>query len=74
MQKRKSEVHHLSIETKISTIKHKQHYEIDSKFRPLDGYQMVNTKFQILYCGKKSGLKCNKINTNKVYSFRYTYN
>jgi len=31
------------MKTKILTTKHKQHYEIHSKFRPYDGRQMVNT-------------------------------
>ncbi len=33
---------------------------------------LVNTKFLILYFDLKFGLKCNKTNTNKVYSFRST--
>jgi len=68
--KNKTKVHYLSIETKISTTKHKQHYEIHSKFRPWDGCQMVNTKSLILYYGLKFGLKCNKTNTNKICSFK----
>jgi hypothetical protein len=55
--------------TKISVLRHKQHYEIHSKFRPWDGCQMVNTKSLILYFGLKYGLKCNKFNINKSYSF-----
>ncbi len=38
-----TKVHHLTIETKISATRHKQHYEIHSKVRPWDGCQMVNT-------------------------------
>jgi len=30
---------------------------------------MINTKSLILYFGLKYGLKCNKTNINKVYSF-----
>jgi hypothetical protein len=37
------EVHYLSIETKISATRHKQHSEIHFKFRHWDGCQMVNT-------------------------------
>jgi uncharacterized GH25 family protein len=32
--KNKIEVHYLSVETKISTTKHEQHYEIHSEFKP----------------------------------------
>jgi hypothetical protein len=67
--KKKTKVHYLSIETEISTIKHKQHFEIHFEFRPWDGHQMVNTKFLNLYYDLKSGLKCNKTNINKVCSF-----
>jgi hypothetical protein len=72
MIKNETKVHYLSIETKNSTTKHKQHYEIHFKFRPWDGCQMVNTKYLILYYGLKSRLKCNKTNTNKIYSFKST--
>ncbi len=68
------EVHYISIETKISAIRDKQHFEIHFEFRPWDGRQMVNTKSLILYSGLKSRLKCNKTNTNKICSFRSTYN
>ncbi len=67
--KKKTKVHYLSIETEISTIKHKQHFEIHFEFRPWDGHQMVNTKFLNLYYDLKFGLKCNKTNINKVCSF-----
>jgi hypothetical protein len=65
--KNEIEVHYLFIKTK-----HKQHYEIHFEFKPWDGCQMVNTKSLILYFGLKSGLKCNKTNTNKVYTFKST--
>jgi hypothetical protein len=47
--KNEIEVHYLSIETKISVTRHKQHFEIHSEFKPWDGCQMVNKKFPILY-------------------------
>jgi hypothetical protein len=34
--------------------------------------KLVNIEFLILYFGQKSGLKCNKININKVCSFKST--
>jgi hypothetical protein len=40
-----TEIHYLSIETKNSTTRHKQHFEI----KPWDGRQMVNTKSLILF-------------------------
>ncbi len=64
------EVHYLSIKTKISTTRHKQHFEIHYEFRPWDGCQMVNIKYLILYSSLKYGLKYNKANTNKICSFR----
>jgi hypothetical protein len=70
----KTKVHYLSIETKISTTIHKQHYEIHFEFRPWDGCQMVNIEFLILYYSLKFELKCNQINNNKVYSFKSIYN
>jgi hypothetical protein len=72
--KHEIEVHYLSIKTKISTIRHKQHFEVHFKFRPYDGRQMVNIKSLILYSSLKSGLRCNKTNINKVCSFRFTKN
>jgi len=66
-----TEVHYLFIETKFLATRHKQHYEIHSEFRPWDGRQMVNIKFLIRF-GLKFGLKCNKTNSNKIYSFRFT--
>jgi hypothetical protein len=33
---------------------------------------LINTKSLILYFGLKSGLKCDKTNTNEVFSFRST--
>ncbi len=47
--KNETEVHYLFIETKISTMRHKQHSKIHFKFRPWDGRQMVNIKSFILY-------------------------
>jgi hypothetical protein len=73
-EKNETEVHYLSIETKISTTKHKHHYEIHYEFRPWDGRQMVSAKSPILYCGLKYGLKYNNINTNTICSFRSTSN
>jgi len=46
--KNEIEVHYLSREQKNSAIKHKQHFEIHSKFKPWDGHQLVNTKSLIL--------------------------
>ncbi len=46
--KNETKIHYLSLETKISTTRHKKHYEIHFKFMPWDGCQMVNTKFLIL--------------------------
>jgi hypothetical protein len=67
-----TEGHYLFIETNFLATRHKQHYEIHSEFRPWDGCQMVNTKFLIRYSGLKFGLKCNKTNSNKIYSFGFT--
>jgi hypothetical protein len=67
-----TKVHYLSIETKISTTRHKQHFEIHFEFEPWDGCQMVDIESLILYFGIKFEQKCNKTNTNKVYSFKYT--
>jgi hypothetical protein len=64
----KTKVHYLFIKPKKLT-RHKQHFEIHFEFRCWDGRQMVNTKSLILYFGLKFGLKYNKTNTNKVYSF-----
>ncbi len=47
--KNETEIHYLSVETKISTIRHKQHSEFHFEFRPWDGCQMVNIEFLILY-------------------------
>jgi hypothetical protein len=43
------EVHYQFLETKILATRHKQHAKFQFKFRPKDGYQMVNTSLLILY-------------------------
>jgi hypothetical protein len=45
MQEMKTKFHYQFLKTKILATRHKQHYEFQSKFRPWDGCQMVNTYF-----------------------------
>jgi len=67
-----NKVHYLSIETKILTTRHKQHYEIHFEFKPWDGHQMVNIEFLIIYSSLKYGLKYNKTSINTICSFNFT--
>jgi hypothetical protein len=66
-----TKIHYLFIESKNLT-RYKQHFKFHSKFKPQYGHQMVNIESLVLYSDLKSELKCNKTNTNKVYSFTST--
>ncbi len=45
MQEMKTKLHYQFLKTNIPTTRHKQHFGFHSKFKPSNGYQVVNIKF-----------------------------
>jgi hypothetical protein len=69
----KTELHYQFLQTKIPTIRHKQHYEFHFEFRPWDGHQMVDTQFLLYILVKIRTKSYHETNINKFYPIGFTH-
>jgi hypothetical protein len=68
----KIELQYQIFKTKIPAIRHKQHYEFHSKFRPWDGRQMVDTQFLLYILVKICTKSYHETNIYKFYPIGFT--